>query len=120
MISAFATALIIAALAVAAWSLGLVVLNKTPNTITLGLLALLELALVVQLVIGIVNLAGTDRHVSGATFVGYLIGALLILPVATFWALAERTRWGTTVLIIGCLVIPVLIARLNQIWNAGG
>ena len=120
MISAYATALIIAALAVALWTLGLVVLNTTPNTITLGLLALLELALLVQLVLGIVNLATTDRDVSGATFVGYLVGSLLILPVATFWALAERTRWGTTVLIIGCLVIPVLIVRMNQIWNAGG
>jgi hypothetical protein len=119
-ISTYATALIIAALAVALWALGLVVLNKTPNTITLGLLALLELALLVQVVLGIVNLATTDRDVSGATFVGYQIGSLLILPVAAFWALAERTRWGTTVLIIGCLVIPVLIARLNQIWNAGG
>lgn len=117
MIGVLATALIIAALAVALWVLGLVVLNKTPATVTLGLLALLELALLVQLVLGIVNLATTDRHVSGATFVGYLIGSLLVIPVATFWALAERTRWGTTVLIIGCLVIPVLIVRLNQIWN---
>jgi hypothetical protein len=119
-IPGFATALIIAALAVALWAAGLVVLNKRPNNASLGLLALLELALVAQLVIGIVNLATTDREVSGATFVGYLIGALLILPVATFWALAEQTRWGTAVLIIGCLVIPVLIVRLNQIWDAGG
>lgn len=120
MIAAFATALIIAALAVALWSLGLVVLNKPPNTATIGLLALLELALLGQVVLGIVNLATTDRDVTGATFVGYLIGSLLIIPVTTFWALAERTRWGTAVLVFGCLVIPVLIVRLNQIWAAGG
>ena len=117
MISVLATALILAALVVAAWSLGLVILNRPVNDVTLGLLALLELALLAQAVLGIVNLAGTDRDVSGVTFVGYLIGSLVILPLATFWSLAERTRWGTAVLIIGCLVIPVTIARLNQIWD---
>lgn len=117
MIGALATGLIIAALVVAAWSLGMVLLNKPVNDPTLGLLALLEIGLLVQVVIGIVKLIGTDRDVSGATFVGYLIATLVILPLATFWSLAERTRWGTTVVVIGCLVIPVLIVRLNQVWN---
>lgn len=117
MIGVLATALIIAALVVAAWCVGMVILNKPVNDPTLGLLALLELALLVQAVIGIVNLIDTDRDVSGATFVGYLIATLVILPIATFWSLAERTRWGTAVVIVGCLVIPVLITRLNQVWD---
>lgn len=117
MISALATGLIIGSLVVVLWCVGLVILNKPVNDPTLGLLALLELALLVQVVFGIINLVNTDRDVSGATFVGYLIAALLILPLATFWSLAERSRWGTTVVIIGCLVLPVLIVRLNQIWN---
>ncbi|HEV2784331.1 MAG TPA: hypothetical protein VGX25_33510 [Actinophytocola sp.] len=119
MISVLATGLIIAALAVAAWSLGLVLLNKTVGTGTLGLLALLELALLAQTVIGIVKLAGADRDVSGAAFVGYHIAVLLILPVAAFLALAERTRWGSAIVLAGCLVVPVMIVRMNQIWNAG-
>ncbi len=117
MISALATGLIIGALVVAAWCVGMVLLNKPVNDPTLGLLALLEIGLLVQAVIGIVKLAGTDRDVSGVTFVGYLVASLVILPLATFWSLAERSRWGTTVVIIGCLVIPVLIVRLNQIWD---
>lgn len=119
MIDSLATGLTIAALLGAAWSLGLVLLNREPKIVTLLVLAVIEVGLLVQLVAGIVNLAGTDRHVSGVTFVGYLVGSLLILPIAVFWALAERTRWGTAVLIIGCLVIPVLIVRMNQIWDAG-
>lgn len=119
MIDALATGLIIAALAVAAWSLGLVLFNKTAGTATLGLLALLELGLLVQSVLGIVNLVGADRDVSGFAFVAYHLGVLLILPVATFWALAERSRWGSAVLIVGCLVVPVMIVRMNQIWDAG-
>jgi hypothetical protein len=121
-IDALATGLIIAALALAAWALGLMLLNRPPSSaVTLGLLALLELALLVQTVIGIVKLAGTDRDVSGVAFIGYHIGVLLILPVATFWALAERrSRWGSGVLIIAGLVIPVMIVRMNQIWDAAG
>ena len=117
MIGALATGLIIAALVVAAWSLGLVLLNKPVNDPTLGLLALLELGLLVQAVIGIVNLIRTDRDVSGGTFVGYLIGSLVIIPLTTFWSLAERSRWGTAVVVVGCLVIPVMITRMNQIWH---
>ena len=120
MIGVLATALTIAALVCAAWSVGLVVLNRTINTVTLGLLALLELGLLVQAVTGIVNLATTDRQVSGATFVGYLIGSLIILPAAVYWALGERTRWGTAALIVGCLVVPVMIVRMNQIWGHTG
>jgi hypothetical protein len=120
MIDVLATGLIIAALAVAVWSLGLVLLNRTAEgPVTLGLLALLELGLLVQTVVGIVKLIGTDRDVSGGSFVGYQIGVLLILPAAAFWALAERNRWGSAVLMVGCLVVPVMIVRMNQIWDAG-
>ena len=117
MIGGLATGLIIAALVVAAWCLVLVVRNHRINDPTLGLLALLELGLLVQAVLGIVNLARTDRDVSGVTFVGYLIGSLVILPLATFWSLAEKTRWGTGVLVVACLVIPVAIVRMNQVWH---
>jgi hypothetical protein len=118
-IGGLATGLTIAALVGAAWALGLVVLDKAPGTVTLVLLGVLEVGLVVQCVVGVVELVGTDRQVSGGTFVGYLVGSLVILPAAAFWALAERTRWGTTVLIVGCLVVPVMIVRMNQIWGHG-
>lgn len=121
MIGVLATSLIIASLVCTAWAVGLVVVGRTAEgPVTLGLLALVELALLVQLVIGVVQLAITDREVSGVSFVGYLVGSLLILPVAAFWALAERNRWGTSVLIVGWLVVPVLIVRLNEIWAGGG
>lgn len=122
MIDALATGLIITALAVAAWALGLMLLNRPPSSaLTLGLLALFELALLVQAVLGIVRLATTDRDVSGLAFVGYHVGVLLILPIATFWALAERqSRWGSGVLIVAGLVIAVMIVRMNQVWDGAG
>jgi hypothetical protein len=55
--------------------------------------------------------------VSVATYVGYLVGALVILPLAAGWAWAERNRNGTAVLLVGVLVVPVLFVRLHDIWS---
>ncbi|NUT96274.1 MAG: hypothetical protein HOY78_30035 [Saccharothrix sp.] len=122
MIDFLATALIVLALVCAAWALLLAVLDK-PLTLETGLtlgiagaVALLELGLLVQAVIGVVRLVGLDREISSATFVGYLIGPVVVLPLAGFWAVAERSRWGAAVLVVGCLSVPVMILRLQQIW----
>jgi hypothetical protein len=80
---------------------------------------LLEAGLLVQCVVGIVQLVTGDHDVPAFTFVGYLVGALLILPVGTLWALAEPTRSGTAVLVVATLVVPVLILRLEQVWAGG-
>ncbi|MFL6141909.1 MAG: hypothetical protein ACJ72N_08610 [Labedaea sp.] len=114
------TALTVVALACAVWGLVLVILDRAPNRPLLGVLLLLELGLLVQAVIGVVALVGTDRQVSAVTFVGYLVGSLVVLPLAVFWAMAERTRWGTTVLIVACLVVPVMIVRMDQVWGNAG
>lgn len=79
-------------------------------------LAALELGLLAQLVIGIVQLTSTDGDVSGPTFAGYLIAAVLVLPIGVLWALAESSRWGAGVLAVACLVVPVLVLRLDQVW----
>lgn len=124
MIEVLATILIFVALGAAAWAVLLmivgrpVLVGKWYGLGLLGLVALLELGLLGQAVGGIVNLIGTDREVDGFSFVGYLLAPVLILPLAAFWSLAERTRWGPGVLVIGCLTVPVLIVRLRQIWEA--
>ena len=68
------------------------------------------------MVVGIAQFAGTDRDVSGPFFIGYLIGALIILPIGAFWALAESSRWGAGALAIACLVIPIVELRLHDLW----
>jgi hypothetical protein len=122
-IDVLATVLTYVALAAAVWAAVLVVVNKPiqlrewHGLWLYGLVALLEVGLLGQLVAGIVRMATDDRHVDGLAFVGYLIATLIILPLAGFWALAERSRWGPAVLVAGCLTIPVLIIRLDQLWN---
>jgi hypothetical protein len=120
-IAPLATALIIATLVCALWSLVLLSLSRPVGKVwLLGALALVEVALVAQAVAGLVALATQHRHVDAPTFVGYLLGSLVILPAAGWWAVNERSRWGVGVLLIGCLVMPVMIVRMNQIWSGFG
>ena len=84
------------------------------------MLAVAELVLLVQLVWGCVALAGTDRDVSGATFLGYVLALPLVLPVGAFWSLAERTRAGTAVLLLATLTVVGLELRLHTIWGGAG
>jgi fucose 4-O-acetylase-like acetyltransferase len=111
-------ALVALSLAAMVFAVLLAALDRRINWPILGVLAVVEIALIAQLVVGIVQLSGTSRQVSGPFFVGYLIGALLILPVGALWALAESSRWGAGALAIACLVIPVVELRLHDIWVA--
>lgn len=94
----------------------LMVRDALPGRVTYAALVLLELGLVAQLGLGLGRVFGDHEGVSVATYVGYLVGALVILPLAAGWAWAERTRNGTGVLLVGVLVLPVLFLRLHDIW----
>jgi hypothetical protein len=98
----------------------LMVRDVLPGRATYALLVLLELGLVAQLVLGLVRVFGDHEGVSVATYVGYLVGALVMIPLAAGWAWAERTRNGTGVLLVAIIVLPVLFVRLNDIWLGHG
>ncbi|MFI9009165.1 hypothetical protein ACIGNX_18255 [Actinosynnema sp. NPDC053489] len=127
MIQVLATALTVVALVAALWSLVLVVTDR-PITLatkpTLGLAAvvvLLEVGLLVQAVVAAVDALTGDRgDLEPATFLGYLVAVVAVLPVGSFWALGDRSRWGAGVLAVACLSVPVMILRLNQLWAAAG
>ncbi len=110
------TILIAASFVLAAVAVVQLALDRPAGNLLLGLAALLEVGLVAQTVVGIVSLATDGDDVNGLVFVGYLIATVLFLPVATVWALGERSRGGTAVLVIAALVVPVLIVRTQQVW----
>lgn len=118
-----ATTLTYVALGAALWAVVLmivgrpVLIGKWYGLGALALIALLELGLLVQAVGGIVAMVVTDRELDGFSFVGYLVGPVVIVPLAVLWSLAERTRWGAGVLAVGCLTVPVMILRLGQVWD---
>jgi hypothetical protein len=108
----------VVALVIALWLVVLIVRGVQPNDWLYGALALLEVGLVAQLVTGSVMVSGDHGGVNVAAYVGYLVGALLILPVGFLWSVGERTRAGTGVLLVAVVVVPVLFLRLHDLWAA--
>lgn len=81
--------------------------------------AVLEVALLVQLVVGLTQSGAIADGAERATFIAYLFTVLAIAPVAVFLAIKEKTQWAMGVVIGGALVVAVLVARLQQIWSLG-
>ncbi|HET9499218.1 MAG TPA: hypothetical protein VFO98_03060 [Marmoricola sp.] len=94
-----------------------IIRDRLANRLVHALLAIIELGLVVQLVLGLMKVFDGHEGVSVATYVGYLLGSLVILPLAAGWSWAERSRSGTAVLLVGLFVVPFLFVRLHDIWS---
>ena len=120
MIDWLATAVITAALVTAAWTVLLALRNRGFGAVTLGALAVVELAAVVQLIVAVVLLAAGQRPDALAAFLGYQVVALLVLPAALVWGVADRSRWSPAVLAVGCLALAVMTVRMQQIWATVG
>jgi uncharacterized membrane protein len=81
--------------------------------------AVLEVLLIVQGVVGVVLHARADRE-DALLFLPYLLTAVLVPPLGLFWALGERSRWGTGVLTLASATVAVVVLRTWQIWLSGG
>ena len=114
------TVLLLTAVA-AAWTVVMIVRDESPPSdrffVVLGVLLL---ALVVQLVAGLVALAATDRDVEGVTFVAYLLTVVLALPFGAALALVARSRWGTASLLVALATVAAMEVRLDALWAAAG
>jgi hypothetical protein len=96
--------------------LGLV--GRKPSDLTLGSMVLIELLLIVQVVVAIVApFVGNEPTGNPLEYWLYLIGALIIPPLAVIWALVERNRWSTVILGVGALAVAVMLYRMQQIWT---
>ncbi|WP_455355145.1 hypothetical protein [Streptomyces sp. SYSU K217416] len=121
MLDALTVALGGSALALAAWC-GFAAFRDQPTKDWhfIGMAVVSVLALV-QLVVGIVLLAGGEKpDEGGVIFVSYLLGAFAAIPAAGFLSLAERTRWGSATVAAGAVVLAVLEVRLYDIWGGSG
>lgn len=79
--------------------------------------AVLEIALIALLIGGCIALGTTAREVDGVLFVSYLVTVVVIPPAAVLWGIAEKSRWGTGVVVVAMLSIALLCARLLGIWQ---
>ena len=96
------------------------VADRPVNVAVLAVAALVEVVLLVQLVVGVGALLTQDHRVNAGLFVAYLLGILVVVPVAVAWSLAERSRWGMGVVVVGGLSLLVLVGRLQQLWSGRG
>lgn len=120
MIGWLSTTIIVLGVVVGLYALFLALRDRAIDDPLLIGVVVLELLLIVQAVSGFVSLASLDRDIDTASFIGYMLGCLLLPPVAVLWALAERTRWGSAVLALLGPSIAVMTVRLVQIWEGTG
>ena len=111
---------IVAALALAAWFLIRCALDRAPSRFDLLATALLSGLVAILVVVAVVGLFDGSRPLETGTFVGYLITTIAFAPTAFVLARMEPTRWGNLILGIACLVLPVLVLRLQQIASVSG
>ncbi|KRV50498.1 hypothetical protein AQ490_15575 [Wenjunlia vitaminophila] len=111
--------LIVLSLLVAGWGALTCALNRPAGRSHLVAGAAVEAVTLVQLAVGIAAVAGGDPDAK-AMFLLYLLGCALLPPAAGFLALVERTRWGSAVVAVAGLLLPVLVVRLQQIWDGAG
>ncbi|SEG80374.1 hypothetical protein SAMN04489712_11370 [Thermomonospora echinospora] len=112
-----ATVIIVAALVIAGYGLLAALRDRPMDRLHLAGLTVVEALLLAQAVLGLVKVAGDEGPAETATFVGYLLGILLIPPAGAGWGLLERSRWGPAVIVVAGLAVAVMTVRMNQIWS---
>ena len=113
-------ATIAVSLLLAVWYLVRSALDRQPSRLDLAAMAGLGGLVTVLTVVAVVGLFDGSRPAETETFAGYLITTVCFAPTAWVLARMEPTRWGTTILGVACLVLPVLVLRLQQIASVPG
>ena len=119
MIDALAYALIGLALVAAGWGVLTFAVDKAPGRAQILFAGLVELATLVQSVVVAVRIVSGERPPALATTIGYLIGIVLLLPLAAAWALSDRSRFSGVVLAVAAFSVVAMTVRLLALWNGG-
>jgi hypothetical protein len=119
MIDGLAYAVMGLALVATGWGILTASLNKPPGRAQIGCAAAVVLVVIVQTVIAGVRIGMGDRPDELATTIGYLIGIVLLIPVAGLWALSERTRFSGVVLAVAAFSVLAMTLRLQVLWTGG-
>jgi hypothetical protein len=108
-------ATIVVALVLAVWYLARAALNRPPTRFDLLAVSVLGALVAVLVVVAVIGLFDGSRPSDTATFGGYLITTIAFAPTGFVLARMEPTRWGSLILGVACLTLPVLVLRLQQI-----
>jgi hypothetical protein len=99
------------------WGIATAVADKPPGKAQLLFAAGVWLVTLAQSVLAAVRLIGGFRAQSPATLIGYLVGIVLLIPLAWFWANVERTRFSGIVLAVAALAVVAMTLRLLVLWT---
>jgi hypothetical protein len=114
------TATIVVSLLLAVWYLVRAALNRAPNRLDLIATGAQGVLVAVFVIVAVIGLFDGQRPAETETFAGYLITTICFPPTAWVLARMEPTRWGNLILGVACLVMPVLVLRLQQIASVAG
>ena len=117
MLPALALAVALLAVALAGWAAVFALRDRAVVLRQLWGGAVVEGAMVLQALVAVVLTVRGTGPADAVTFWGYLLTALLLVPVAAAWAFAERTRWSSVVLLIAALTVAVMQWRVVQVWT---
>ena len=105
-------------LVVALWAAWKTVRHTRISDLMFYAIAAVEVGTTILLVAGVAALMSTGRDVEGTLLVSYLVTLVLIPPVALIWGVAEKSRWGTGVILIGMWTVWIMSFRVLQVWHA--
>jgi hypothetical protein len=91
--------------------------DRPMSTRELASAGLLEVGVLFYVGVRVADLIGGHRPASMGLAVVYLVGTVLVMPVAAALGIAERSKWGPVVVGVGALVVCVLFARVGQVWK---
>lgn len=109
--------LVAAAMLLALLACGYALFDKLINNWLLGLAALVEVGVLVQLVRGLVGIADLDTVERKATFTAYLVTLPFVLVITVWGAIKDKTRWAMASIAVGAFAVAVMTLRLQQIWD---
>ena len=116
MIPALAYAIIVLAGAAVVWGVITAITDRPPGKAQLLFAAGVWLLTLVQSIVAAAQLIGGFEPASMATTVGYLIGIVVLIPIAWFWANVERTRFSGVVLAVAAFAVLAMTFRLLTLW----
>lgn len=104
----------------AIWGAVSAIIGKPPGNLQFYWSFLAVLAVLAQSVVGFVALAAGNPPSEVATSIAYLIGIVLLMPAAIFWALSDRSRYSGLVMTVAGIAIAVMSVRLLNLWGLFG
>ena len=102
------------------WGIVTAIKDNPPGKAQLLFAAGVWLVTLVQSIIAGVMIGTGFRPASLATTIGYLIGIVVVIPVAWFWANVERTRFSGIVLAVAAMATLAMTLRLLTLWTPAG